>query len=214
MDRAQWSAPTTWNEVKARAAGRRRWNTTRRWRARMRRVQIAKRLTVLQREAWDRGSLAWMPRGVITQLCREFGVGQTTMHRDLKAIESWPAPEPSPKKRLKDPRFAWARKRTEHPLVHRITLRVPDELYQRLRAQGDVSRVIRQGVAGYLDTKSAHITDDCALVIAQACDPDTQQRLIQTAERLSMPIAEVLASLVHVGARPPTSPQPALLLER
>ena len=127
----------------------------------------------------------------------------TTIARDIKTIDAWPVPEPPhpPRKRLRDPRFQWARKRTEHPLAHRVTVRVSDDLYQRLSAQGDVSRVIRTAIEGYLDTKSAHTRDDCALTLAKACDPDTQDRLVQTAERLNLPLWGVLSSLLLVRSK-------------
>src|SRR5215475_4132899 len=109
MTRKDWSADTSWDEVKARARGRRRWNTTQRYRAQARRVQVDKRLTVLRREAWDQGLTGWVPRGVVAQLAAEFGVDKSVIFKDIKIINRWPDPTPPPpRQRLKDPRWGWA----------------------------------------------------------------------------------------------------------
>lgn len=204
MNRADWSAPSSWDEVKARANGRSRWNTTRRFRARVRRVQVAKRLIVLQQEAWAKGSLEWMPRGVIAQLANEFGCNRQTISKDIKAIDAWPAstPPPPPRKKLRDPRFAWAYSRPRPTtLPRRMTVRLPEDLYQALITKGDPSRLVRQAVEAYLATGTHHTTDDCARMVAQACEFDTQDRLVRTAERLHLPLIEVLASLILLRSK-------------
>jgi hypothetical protein len=79
-----------------------------------------------------------------------------------------------------------------------MTVRLPEELYQALIAKGDPSRLVRQAVEVYLDTGTHHSTNDCALNVAEVCNPDTISRLIKTAERLQLPLAKVVASLLLV----------------
>jgi hypothetical protein len=217
MKRTDWSADTSWDEVKARARGRRRWNVTRRFRAHARRVKVAKRLNQLQEEARAAGSLAWMPRGVIAQLANEFGVNRQTISSDLAAIDRWPSSWPSenevvswpvptqpppPRKKLRDPRWFWAYSRPRPTtLPRRISVRLPEELYQVLLAKGDPSRIIRQALETFLDGGKAHSRDDCAMALAQAADLDTQDKIVRASERLQLPIWQVVTSLLHVGLR-------------
>jgi hypothetical protein len=214
MTRQDWSADTSWDEVKARARGRRRFNVTQRFRANARRVKVARRLAVLQQEAWhrfDRGEStlppSWIPRGTIAQLAKEFGVNRQTISADIAAIDSWPAPTPPapPRKKLRDPRFPWAYSRPRlTTLPRRITVRLPEALYQELIVKGDPVHLVRKAIETFLDSGSHHSRDDCALVVAEMCDADTIARLIKTAERLKRPLVEVLASLLLVGSRKET----------
>jgi hypothetical protein len=87
MPRTDWSAETSWDEVKARARGRRRFNTLQRDRAEVRRLQVSKRLYELREKAWNAGHLEWMPRGVVAQLAEEFGCKRQTISQDVQTIE-------------------------------------------------------------------------------------------------------------------------------
>jgi hypothetical protein len=68
-----------------------------------------------------------MPHGIKTQLAREFGVSYDTILDAIKSIEAYPEPEPPLRP---DPRFRWGQERARRS--QRITVRLPDELFQRL----------------------------------------------------------------------------------
>ncbi len=71
-----WSARVTWNEVCARAAARRKYNSLRRFRAEERRQQV---LTL----ALELGGLG---RGAQTLIAAVLGVHRSTISKDLKKI--------------------------------------------------------------------------------------------------------------------------------
>jgi hypothetical protein len=213
MTRREWSAPIDWGTVRARANGCRRWVATVRFRAKVRRMQVRSRLYEIRHDAFAKGVVArWTPRGAIAQLAEEFHVGYSTMRRDVAAIEredlaALERQPPPPRKRLKDPRFAWAwtggRPRV---LTRRVTLRLPEELYQRLKAAGDVSLILRKALAAFLDTGTSHEREDCAKVLLQHCEPGTADTIAIKAEALRLSVAEVMTSLLLIALRPPRTP--------
>lgn len=155
----------------------------------------------------------WIPKGAVRKLAEEFQVSRGTVHRDIKAIEAeelkaFDARPLPPRQRIRDPRFRWARER-ERTMSHRLTVHIPADLYHRLTVHGEVSQVIRRAVEGYLETQSPHTTHACALTVVGACDPDTADRLVTTAEALGKPLAEVIGSLLLIVLRPPPSTKEA-----
>jgi hypothetical protein len=214
-----WSASTHGDIVRRRAGGRRKYHSIRRLKADLRRIAMARRLNELRNQAWrtfDGGDTRrlpqWTPFGAQTQLAREFGVSRDTVWRDLKALDAWeaslaPASQPRP------PWLLWAGERTR--MTKRITLRLSDEVFAQLsnaaEAQDvDRSAVVRQALLEHLRRMSrdeaqvddpsphhaSHQRSACAHAILAACDPDTRQRLLATAERLGLPVANVMASLL------------------
>jgi hypothetical protein len=100
-------------------------------------------------------------------------------------------------------------------MTKRITIRLANEVFTQLSnaAEGqdaDLSAVVRQALLGHLrgtsrdeaavDDQShhhaSHQSSDCAHAILAACEPDTRQRILATAERLGLPVANVMASLL------------------
>jgi hypothetical protein len=73
-NRRPWSEPTAWDEVCRRAAGRRHYNSVRRFRATMRRGEVARLLRV-------QGGLT--ARGTQATLARQLGVSRSTVCRDI-----------------------------------------------------------------------------------------------------------------------------------
>jgi hypothetical protein len=82
QDRSRWSEPTSDDEAHARAAGRRRHNALRRFRAQLRRVQVLNLA----------GELGGFHPGVQAQIARLLGVSEATISRDVAAILSGPDP--------------------------------------------------------------------------------------------------------------------------
>jgi predicted DNA-binding protein len=232
---ANWSAVTSWGEVAARANGRSRHHSVKRLQAELRRAKVAIRLTELQREAMDRdpGLVAWHHYGLKAQLAREFGVSYSTMIDDVKSIEQRslaadhlrenPSQTRAPKEPPQpDPRFRWAyeepttvgghvteRRRARTRMDQRITLRVPDELYQRLTAamkaqETDITGIMRQVLLAHLnraqpetkDQSQGHALEDCAREILRECEPGTRQRITAAADRLELPLSDVVTSLL------------------
>jgi hypothetical protein len=76
QDRAAWSAPTTTEEAHARAAGRRRYNSLRRLRAELRRVEVLRLLA----------AAGGLHRGVQVSIARQLNVSEATISRDLRGI--------------------------------------------------------------------------------------------------------------------------------
>ena len=70
-----WSAPTSWDEVCRRKAGRDRYNSVRRLQRAERRFRVLK---LLGRYGMD--------RGVQARIAKELGVSRVTVHRDVKAL--------------------------------------------------------------------------------------------------------------------------------
>ena len=70
-----WSAPTSWDEVCRRKAGRDRYNSIRRLQRAERRFRVLKLL-----------SRYGMDRGVQARIAKELGVSRVTVHRDVKAL--------------------------------------------------------------------------------------------------------------------------------
>lgn len=204
VQRADWSAETSFGEVQARANGRRRWQATLRYRAERRRNQLAQRLVELQREAMAAGMIQRVPWGAIQALATEFGVSERTIRHDIEVIDAWPDPTPAPppQKKLRDPRWSWAYSRPRPTtLPRKVSVMLPEELYQQAIARGDLSTIVRNALRVYLDSGQAHSRDDCAMTIARACDPGTQDRLVRSAERLELPLVEVVAALLLVGSK-------------
>jgi hypothetical protein len=79
-----WSEPTTWEEVKKRAAGRYKYNALRRLKAQLRRRQILKLL----------GELGWT-YGVQATMARRLGVSEATISRDMAQLLPLVAPCPT-----------------------------------------------------------------------------------------------------------------------
>lgn len=264
MYRKDWSAETSWDEVKARAHGRRRLAATQRDRVAARRLQVRRRLPVLQKDVWTSCPESVIPRvtvgGILcealTTLAHELGVAVNTIRKDLQTIEredlrrveiaprlpalrneagvsrkgrlpkdvvwrlacefavtpwtirrdiatidassTWTRP-PAPKTQPWD---QWARLRPRPTtLPRRVSTRLPERVYQQLTAHGEVSLIVRKAIEAYLDTGTHHSTDDCALRVAQRCEPSTQDTLVRTAERLHLPLVEVLASLLLLRSK-------------
>lgn len=76
MQRTAWAAPTTDAEVAARAAGRRRYNSVRRFRAQLRRIEVLNLI----------GTYGGLHRGVQASIARTLGVSQATISRDLRGL--------------------------------------------------------------------------------------------------------------------------------
>jgi DNA invertase Pin-like site-specific DNA recombinase len=74
-----WSAPTSTSEVHRRAGGRRKYNSVRRFKADLRRVEVEK---LFAEYAFARGAQA--------RIARELGVNRSTISRDIRRL--W-APE-------------------------------------------------------------------------------------------------------------------------
>ena len=72
---SNWSAPTSWDEVCRRKAGRDRYNSVRRLQRAERRFRVLKLL-----------SRYGMDRGVQARIARELGVSRVTVHRDVEAL--------------------------------------------------------------------------------------------------------------------------------
>jgi methylphosphotriester-DNA--protein-cysteine methyltransferase len=70
-----WSAPTSWDVVCRRSAGRRRYNAARKVLRDYRRVQILMRVAGTAR-----------PRGLQAHFARELGVSPGTISRDFQAL--------------------------------------------------------------------------------------------------------------------------------
>ena len=70
-----WSAPTSWDEVCRRKAGRDRYNSVRRVQRAERRFRVLKLL-----------SRYGMDRGVQARIARELGVSRVTISRDVAAL--------------------------------------------------------------------------------------------------------------------------------
>jgi Ribbon-helix-helix protein, copG family len=103
-------------------------------------------------------------------------------------------------------------------MAERITVRLDDEVYGRLadaaKAGGlDLSALVRQALAGYLDHQGSgptvldaktsnraecvsHTPNDCAMTIVRRCLPEVQATIHHSAEQLDLPLAEVLARLL------------------
>ena len=72
-----WSAGTSWDEISKRAAGRRRYNAVRQFRAADRRAAVARLLFV-------QGALT--EHGTQARLARQLGVSRSTICRDIAAL--------------------------------------------------------------------------------------------------------------------------------
>jgi DNA invertase Pin-like site-specific DNA recombinase len=70
-----WSRPTSWAEVKRRAAGRYKYNAIRRVQAQLRRREVLKLL----------GEIGWT-YGSQVRIARQLGVSEATISRDLAVI--------------------------------------------------------------------------------------------------------------------------------
>jgi len=80
-----WSAPTDWETVCRRNAGRRHYNAVRRFRQAVRRKQVAELLS--QAESLAHGTLA--------RIARDLGVSKSTITRDVQFLLSLTRPCPS-----------------------------------------------------------------------------------------------------------------------
>lgn len=76
-----WSAPTDWETVCKRNAGRRHYNAWRKFKA-------AYRRHVLVIEAADRLGLSLWAWGTCARIARELNVSRSTVCRDLQAIKA------------------------------------------------------------------------------------------------------------------------------
>ena len=77
MNRSEWSAPTTPDEVARRAAGRRHYNEVRQFNAALRRIEVMRRFN-------EYGGFA--TRGVVSRIAAELGVHRSTVSRDIWKI--------------------------------------------------------------------------------------------------------------------------------
>jgi hypothetical protein len=90
----RWSAPIPDHEASARAWGRHRFNALQRDQAEARRLQVRKRLSGLQKEAWaaypegviPRTTTGGMLHGALAAMADELGVSRTTIHKDVQTI--------------------------------------------------------------------------------------------------------------------------------
>jgi DNA invertase Pin-like site-specific DNA recombinase len=73
--KSTWSQPTTWEEVKKRAAGRYKYNALRQFHAALRRREVLKRLAAY---GWTYGSQA--------RIARELQCSEATISRDLAVL--------------------------------------------------------------------------------------------------------------------------------
>jgi hypothetical protein len=78
-----WGAPTSWDEVCRRAAGRARYHALRRFQRDLRRVEVMDKLV-------EYG----LGPGVQARIARELGVSNATICRDMKALVYNRAPCP------------------------------------------------------------------------------------------------------------------------
>jgi hypothetical protein len=76
-NRGPWSEQTSWEEVCRRAAGRRHYNSVRRFRALHRRCELVRLLS-------GKGGLT--DRGTQARLARELGVSRSTVCRDMAVL--------------------------------------------------------------------------------------------------------------------------------
>jgi hypothetical protein len=83
MSGGAWGAPTSWDVVCRRAAGRRRYNAGRRFLRNLRRAQIVCRLAGTGVPASVGGF-----RGIQARLAQELGVSPATISRDLRALRN------------------------------------------------------------------------------------------------------------------------------
>jgi hypothetical protein len=166
----------------------------------LRRWEIAQRLPALREEAGvsRKGRL---PKDVVWRLACEFSVTPWTIRQDIATIDasSTYTRPPSPKTQPWD---QWARLRPRPTILpRRVSTRLPEHVYQQLLAHGEVSLIVRRAIEAYLDTGTHHHTEDCAMTVVRKCAPDAQDRLVRTAERLKLPLWEVLASLLLLRSK-------------
>jgi hypothetical protein len=167
----------------------------------LRRLEIAPRLPALREEAGvsRKGRL---PKNVVWCLACEFSVTPWMIRQDIATIDaaSTSTRPPSPKTHPWD---LWARLRPRPTtLPCWFGLRLPEDLDQWLRAQDDPADTARRVLKAYRDdTQGRHSRDDCAMTVVRNCDPDTIDRLVRTAERLNLPLVEVLTSLLLVHSK-------------
>ena len=76
MNTKKWGAPTTWNEVVRRAAGRRHYNSVRAARRLLRRQMVAR---LILRDGTERGYQA--------RIARELGCHPCVISRDVLALQ-------------------------------------------------------------------------------------------------------------------------------
>jgi hypothetical protein len=74
-----WTAPTSWDAVCRRAAGRRRYNAARKELRNARRAEIICRA---------KGMSWWRLYGIQAALARELGVSRATISRDFRAFRN------------------------------------------------------------------------------------------------------------------------------
>src|ERR1700722_10042579 len=85
MSNNWWSAPTNFETVCRRAAGRRRYNAWRQFMRAYRRTQVAKLLLEFIKAGRGTG-----PRGILGELneiARQLGVSRSTISRDVQALQ-------------------------------------------------------------------------------------------------------------------------------
>ena len=83
MSKDSWVDPADWDMVCRRASGRRRYNSVRRFRAAMRRLQVARLVHAYGFE-----------HGVQARIAHELGISEATVCRDLQAL--WREYRPCP----------------------------------------------------------------------------------------------------------------------
>ena len=72
---SSWSAPTSTSEVRRRAGGRRKYNSVRRFKADLRRVEVEKLFAAYG-----------FTRGARARIARELGVNRSTVSRDIRRL--------------------------------------------------------------------------------------------------------------------------------
>jgi hypothetical protein len=166
----------------------------------LRRLELAARLPALREEAGvsRKGRL---PKDMVWRLSGQFRVTPWVIRQDIRVIDTtttYTRP-PAPKRQ---PWEQWARLRPRPShFTRQLTTLFSEKTYEQLIATGHPSRIIRQAVEAYLSTGTHHSTDDCAMVIAQACAPETIGRLMRVCERLNRPLIEVLAAFLLVRSK-------------
>jgi hypothetical protein len=167
----------------------------------LRREELAPRLPGLREEAGV-GHKGRLPKDVVWRLSCQYRVTPRDIRNDIAIIDSTStsARPPAPPRQPWD---VWARLRRPRPrhFTRQLCTLLDEETYEKLVATGHPSRIVRQAVEAWLSTGTHHSPDDCAMIVVQKCDPDTQGRLLRSALRLELPLWQVLTSLLHVGLK-------------
>jgi hypothetical protein len=166
----------------------------------LRREELAPRLPGL-REETGVSRKGRLPKAVVWRLACQYAVTPRDIRNDIAIIDStstYPRPPAPPRQ----PWDLWARLRPRPShLTRQLTTLFDEETYEKLVATGHPSTIIRQATAAWLDSGTHHGADDCAMAVVQRCAPEVQGRLVRSADRLKLPLVEVLAALLLIGSK-------------